>query len=177
MSEGVPDYVGFINLREYGVSYTARAIRCGDRLAVVVADEFIRNWGLKEGDWVTVHMNYVGSLDERMMELKNMLPDWLRRLIEENGGRIPDLWYLPRARGPDFEEWLQWLSRLSERVVEEARRRGQLPGVIVTMGDGSVRVVWDDGSVWAVEGVRMTVEDEHIRVMRDGRREDRPSHT
>jgi hypothetical protein len=35
MSEGV------INLREYGVSYTARAIRYGDRLAVVVAPEFI----------------------------------------------------------------------------------------------------------------------------------------
>jgi len=162
----VPDYTGVFRMDDGGVSYTARAIRCGDRLAVVVADEFIRNWGLKEGDWVTVRLNYVGSLGMSMMELKNMVPAWLRRLIEENGDRIPDLWYLPRAHGPDFEEWLQWLSQLSERVVEEARRRGQLPGLIVTMGDGSVRVVWEDGSVWAVEGVRMTVEDRHIRVIK-----------
>jgi hypothetical protein len=65
MGEAIPDYVGVYKMHGGGVSYTARAIRCGDRLVVVVAPEFIRNWGLEEGQWVTVHLNYVGPLDEK----------------------------------------------------------------------------------------------------------------
>ena len=139
MSEGIPDYTGVFRMYGGGVSYTARAIRCGDHLVVRIADEFIRNWGLREGDWVTVHLNYVGSLDERMMLLRDMLPEPLRRLTEENGGWIPDIELLPRVYRSDLEKWIQWLP---EPIREEARRRGDIPRALVRMKDGSVRAIW-----------------------------------
>jgi hypothetical protein len=78
MSEGIPDVVGVAPLDSGRVAYVARAIRCGDRLVVVVADEFIRNWGLKEGEWVTVSLNYIGPLDEK---------EWMRSLEMLRGRR------------------------------------------------------------------------------------------
>jgi hypothetical protein len=78
MGEGIPDVVGVTPLDFGRVVYTARAIRCGDRLAVVVAPEFIRNWGLKEGEWVIVRLNYVGPLDEK---------EWMRSLEMLRGRR------------------------------------------------------------------------------------------
>ena len=81
MSEGIPDCTEAMPLDFGGVIYTARAIRCGDRLAVVVAPEFIRNWGLKEGEWVIVRLNYIGPLDEK---------EWMRSLeiLRSLGGSV-----------------------------------------------------------------------------------------
>jgi hypothetical protein len=81
MSEAIPDYVGVYKMHGGGVSYTARAIRCGDRLAVVVAPEFVRNWGLEEGEWVMVRLNYIGPLDEK---------EWMRSLeiLHSLGGSV-----------------------------------------------------------------------------------------
>ena len=78
MGEGIPDVVGVVPLDSGRVGYTARAIRCGDRLAVVVAPEFIRNWGLKEGEWVMVRLDYIGPLDEK---------EWMRSLEMLRGRR------------------------------------------------------------------------------------------
>jgi len=76
--EGIPDVVGVVPLDFGRVGYTARAIRCGDHLVVRIADEFIRNWGLREGEWVMVRLNYVGPLDER---------EWMRSLEMLRGRR------------------------------------------------------------------------------------------
>ena len=69
--EGIPDVVGVVPLDFGAIAYVARVIRCGDRLAVVVAPEFIRNWGLKEGEWVMVRLDHIGPLDEK---------EWMRSL-------------------------------------------------------------------------------------------------
>jgi len=142
MGEGIHDYTGVFRIYGGGVSYTARAIRCGDHLVVRIADEFIRNWGLKEGDWVTVHLNYVGSLDERMMHLRGMLPEPLRRLADEQGGEIPDVLLLPSVYKRDLEKWIQWLP---ESIREEARRRKELPKSLAMMKDGRVIPFWRRG--------------------------------
>jgi hypothetical protein len=142
MGEGIPDYTGVFRMYGGGVSYTARAIRCGDHLVVRIADEFIRNQGLREGDWVTAHLNYVGSLDERMMHLRGILPEPLRRLADEQGGEIPDVLLLPSVYRSDLEKWIQWLP---EQIREEARRRKELPKSLAMMKDGSVRAIWRCG--------------------------------
>ena len=136
--KGEPDHTPVY--KSYGgkVTYTAKAIRCGDRLVMVIAGEFIQNWGLKEGDWVNVNLQYVGPLEEKLA----MLPDWLRKLAEEEGGRLPDMLLLPSGSPRDLEKWLQELSWLPEQIKEEARERGELPKALIKMHDGRMIARW-----------------------------------
>ena len=64
MSE-IPNVTGEMPLEFGAIGYTARVVKCGDSLVIEVSPKFIRNWGLKAGDWVIVRMNYIGPLDEK----------------------------------------------------------------------------------------------------------------
>lgn len=77
MSE-IPNVTGETPLDFGVIGYTARVIKCGDSLAVEVSPKFIQNWGLKEGEWVGVRLNYIGPLDEKA---------WLEALKSLEGGK------------------------------------------------------------------------------------------
>jgi hypothetical protein len=117
MSEGIPDVTDAVHVGLDEAVYMARAIRCGDRLAVPVPRNLIEGWRLGEGDSVSVHLiRYVPAT-----------PAW------------PPEWLVAGL----LERWLQWMPWLPGDIREEIRRRGRLPRELTVMGDGSVRATWE----------------------------------
>ena len=118
VSEGVPDCTDAVQVGLNEAVYSARAIRCGDRLAVPVPRNLVERWGMREGDLISVRLTrYVPAIPA-------WPPEWLVS---------PEL----------LERWLQWMPWLPEQVREEIRRRGRLPRELTVMGDGSVRATWE----------------------------------